>query len=105
MENFERLRNQAAKNAKPTRIKVVRVARSSTLKQIDCPKDVAETLASRSNYPTIPLLKGLLYAPTVTNEGRLIIKPGYDYDACILFTISSLSSVSLTNFLANVSLS
>ncbi|MCH7755062.1 hypothetical protein IH970_08065 [candidate division KSB1 bacterium] len=32
MENFERLRNQAAKNATPTRIKVVRVAKSSTLK-------------------------------------------------------------------------
>lgn len=32
MENFDRLRNQAAKNAKPTRIKVVRVTRSSTLK-------------------------------------------------------------------------
>ena len=32
MENFERLKNQAAKKVKPTRIKIVRVARSSTLK-------------------------------------------------------------------------
>lgn len=47
---------------------------------IDCPRRVADAYLSRGNWPELRALAGFIEAPTITSDGRLIDKPGYDKD-------------------------
>lgn len=53
-------------------------ARSSSYKPCDCPRRVADALLSRGHWPRLPDLAGFIEAPTITDENRIIDKPGYD---------------------------
>lgn len=56
-------------------------------KPVDCPKDVAETLAARSTW-RLPVLVAVLGAPTICNDGKIINKPGYDEDTGVYLHIN-----------------
>ncbi len=66
MENFDRLRNQAAKNVEPTRIKVVRVARSSSLKDF-----LARYPTKKSTPEELAIINGLELTDTVRPGTRI----------------------------------
>lgn len=53
-------------------------ARSGDYKQIDCPRRVCDAFLSRGSWPGLPQLTGFVEAPTITPDGRLIDRPGYD---------------------------
>lgn len=52
-------------------------ARKVGFKSIDCPKEVADTLLSRSTS-RLPVLVAVLGAPTISKTGDLITAPGFD---------------------------
>ena len=52
-------------------------ARKDGFKSIDCPKEVADTLLSRSTSQ-LPVLVAVLGAPTLTPAGKLLSAPGFD---------------------------
>ena len=53
-------------------------ARGESWKLIDCPRRVAEAFLARSHWPQQRHLSGFIEAPTITADGRLIERPGYD---------------------------
>ncbi|HEX7045927.1 MAG TPA: hypothetical protein VF203_15075 [Burkholderiales bacterium] len=52
--------------------------RSEAWRQINCPRRVAEAILARGDWRELPLLLGIAEAPTMTLDGRIIDKPGYD---------------------------
>jgi len=52
-------------------------ARKDGFKSIDCPREVADTLLSRSTSQ-LPVLVAVLGAPTLTPDGKLLSAPGFD---------------------------
>ncbi|MDZ7735939.1 MAG: hypothetical protein U5P41_07420 [Gammaproteobacteria bacterium] len=52
-------------------------ARSKKWRFVDCPRDVAETLALRGSW-RLPVLTAVLGAPTVAPDGRLLNQAGYN---------------------------
>lgn len=60
-------------------------ARTSEYVPCDCPPEVAKMiLARRGHNWTVPLLRGVINAPTLRHDGTVITEPGYD-DATGLF--------------------
>jgi hypothetical protein len=53
-------------------------SRNERYKEINCPRSVADVYLSRGNWPELRKLLGFVEAPTVTLEGRLLDKQGYD---------------------------
>ncbi|NKB37622.1 MAG: hypothetical protein GKR93_10695 [Gammaproteobacteria bacterium] len=51
-------------------------------KNIDCPRDVARTLAERNSW-RLPVLRGVIGAATITETGRLLTQHGYDFDTAL----------------------
>lgn len=47
-------------------------------KRLDCPKDVARTYQSRIGHWRVPILTGLIGAPTLRADGSPLEQPGYD---------------------------
>lgn len=56
-------------------------ARAGEFRRCDCPRRVAEAYMARGHWPELPLLSGIIEAPTITLDGRLIDTPGYDPDS------------------------
>jgi len=52
-------------------------ARTRQDKHIDCPRDIADTLASRNTW-RLPVLVAVLGAPTLREDGTIVKNPGYD---------------------------
>jgi hypothetical protein len=52
--------------------------RSEGWKIVDCPLTLARTLCAMDGQWTLPLLEGVLTAPSMTPEGRLIQEDGFD---------------------------
>lgn len=55
-------------------------SRSEEYVPCDMPRRVADSFMARGHWPELPALNGFVEAPTVTPEGRLIDRPGYDID-------------------------
>jgi hypothetical protein len=53
--------------------------------RIDCPKDIAETYASRVGLWKLRPLVGIVNTPLLRGDGTLLDKPGYDAVAGLLF--------------------
>lgn len=60
-------------------------SRSKSLRQADLPDVVAQLLLTRAGHGTFPRLNGVVNAPTMTAEGRLIATPCFDHDTGLLF--------------------
>lgn len=56
---------------------------------IDCPKTIAETMLSRVGLWNLPLLNGVIEAPMLLPDGRLLSKPGYDVETGFLLAIDN----------------
>src|SRR6185436_3263312 len=52
--------------------------RTQQLKQKDCPEKVAKTLIARRQWEQLPVLSGIIQAPTVRSDGSILEIPGYD---------------------------
>lgn len=59
-------------------------ARKDDWRPVDCPRDVAETYLSRGTWK-VPVLTGIIEAPTLRPDGTLLEKPGYDEETGLLF--------------------
>ena len=73
-----------------------RIARFTTINAkakrdvpIDCPKTIAETMLSRVGLWNLPLLNGVIEAPMLLPDGRLLSKPGYDVETGFLLAIDN----------------
>lgn len=53
-------------------------------KQVDCPDKVSKTLLARAEWK-LPVLRGIIHAPTLRSDGSLLFKPGYDLSTGLLF--------------------
>ncbi len=51
--------------------------RNGKKKYIDCPEKIAKTLLARGQWG-LPVLRGLIYAPTIRPDGSIFSQPGYD---------------------------
>jgi putative DNA primase/helicase len=60
-------------------------ARSESYRRCDCPRRVAEAYLSRGSWPELPTLVGVIQAPLVTPDGRLISDPGLDPETGIFY--------------------
>lgn len=49
---------------------------------IDCPKDLVDILDAQHEYPGVQVLEELIACPTLAPGGRILDKPGYDYETC-----------------------
>lgn len=58
--------------------------RTQGLKQKDCPDKVARTLISRREW-NLPVLVGIIQAPTLREDGSILEKPGYDEETGLFF--------------------
>lgn len=58
--------------------------RSKQFKQKDCPDRVASTLVSRKEW-NLPVLCGIIQAPTLRPDGSILEKPGYDDSTGLFF--------------------
>jgi hypothetical protein len=59
-------------------------ARRQSWKQVDCPKVIAETYLACAPWK-VPVLTGILEAPTLRPDGSILETPGYDKDTGLLF--------------------
>ncbi len=55
---------------------------------IDCPKTIAETMLSRVGLWNLPMLNGVIEAPMLLPDGRLLSKPGYDAETGFLLALA-----------------
>jgi putative DNA primase/helicase len=60
-------------------------ARSKKLAPIDCPPSVAVTYLERMGNWNLPILTGIVDAPTLRRDGSILDKPGYDERTGILY--------------------
>lgn len=60
-------------------------ARSHSLRQIDCPKNIARHLIARVGEWRTPVLTGIIETPTLRPDGSLLDRPGYDEVTGILY--------------------
>lgn len=58
--------------------------RKGKKKDIDCPEKIAKTLIARGQWK-LPVLRGLIHAPTLRPDGSIIDRPGYDPMTGLLF--------------------
>lgn len=58
--------------------------RTQDLKQKDCPDKIARTLISRREWD-LPVLVGIIQAPTLREDGSILEKPGYDEETGLFF--------------------
>lgn len=58
--------------------------RSKELKSIDCPERVARNLIARREWD-LPVLTGVINAPTLRSDGSILDTPGYDDETGLLF--------------------
>lgn len=58
--------------------------RTQDFKQKDCPDKVARTLISRREW-SLPVLVGIIQAPTLREDGSILEKPGYDEETGLFF--------------------
>ena len=56
-------------------------SRKGELKRVDCPSKIASTLLSRVGEWRFPGLVGFCDSPTLTLEGRVVAKPGFDQES------------------------
>ena len=66
MENFDRLKNQAAKNVKPTTIKVMRVSKTTTLKDF-----LARFPTKKSTPEELAIINGMELTDTLRPGTRI----------------------------------
>ena len=59
-------------------------ARSGRLKKIDCPERISRYLIAKQEW-NIPVLTGIINAPTLRFDGTVLDKPGYDSISGLLF--------------------
>lgn len=59
-------------------------ARQDAWKDVDCPKNIAETYLARCIW-NVPELFGVIEAPTLRPDGSILDKPGYDEETGLLF--------------------
>ena len=52
--------------------------KNNSLPQTDCPKAVAEEIASMAGEWNLPPLRGVIATPTLRHDGSILSKPGYD---------------------------
>lgn len=67
-------------------------ARTDAWKQIDCPKDFPKTILSMSGLWKLPPLEGVITAPTITPDGRIIDTDGYDEATGLYLDLGDFSS-------------
>ena len=60
--------------------------RSKAYRQIDTPREIAETYLSRQGMWNVPVLRGIVASPTIMSDGRVITKPGYDPETGFYFS-------------------
>lgn len=60
-------------------------ARAKDYVTCDPPKDIAKTLKQRIGRFRLPILTGLVNAPTLRHDGSILAKPGYDLHTGLLF--------------------
>ena len=58
--------------------------RTQQLKQKDCPEKIAKTLIAR-RYWKLPVLTGIIQAPTLRLDGSILETPGYDEETGLFF--------------------
>lgn len=58
--------------------------RSKRLKTIDCTEKISKHLLSKQNWD-IPILTGIINAPTLRKDGSILETPGYDIQSGLLF--------------------
>ena len=58
--------------------------RSKELKQKDCPEKVSKTLIARRQWD-LPVLSGIIQAPTLRPDGSILDTPGYDEETGLFF--------------------
>ena len=54
----------------------------------DCPRRVAESLLARGHWSLLSELVGFSESPTITNDGRVIDRPGYDNASGLFFAFT-----------------
>jgi putative DNA primase/helicase len=52
---------------------------------VDCPKDFAEAYLERYGWWRLPVLRGVVTAPTLRTDGTLLDRPGYDQRSQLYF--------------------
>lgn len=52
--------------------------RAEKYKRCDCPSKAAEAYLARGSWPELPALNGFVESPTLTIDGRVLDRPGYD---------------------------
>ena len=60
-------------------------ARAKDWVRIDCPRHIAETYLSREGQWRLPVLTGIINAPTLRLDGSILDMPGYDARTGLLF--------------------
>ena len=63
--------------------------KSKQLKATDLTDNIAQLILSRGGHGTIRKLTGVISAPTMTQEGRIVSAPGYDEPTGLLLLIES----------------
>lgn len=58
--------------------------RTQQLKQKDCPEKIARTLIARRSW-RLPVLTGIIQAPTLRPDGSILERPGYDEETGFYF--------------------
>jgi|SRR5579872_1050236 len=58
--------------------------RSGNLKKIDCPERISKYLIAKQEW-NIPILTGIINAPTLRIDGTILDEPGYDSASGLLF--------------------
>lgn len=66
-------------------------ARADAYKPCDCPRRVADSFLARGNWPHLKQLAGFIEAPTITPDGRVIERPGYDQDTGLFAALEQLA--------------
>jgi putative DNA primase/helicase len=55
--------------------------RADKYRPCDCPRRVAASFLARGAWPELPTLTGVVEAPTLRADGRLLDRPGYDAES------------------------
>jgi len=58
--------------------------RSNEIKKIDCPERISRYLIAKQSW-NLPILTGIINAPTLRADGSILDTPGYDTESGILF--------------------
>lgn len=59
-------------------------SRSGTTRKIDCPERIARYLIAKQQWK-LPILTGIINAPTLRSDGSILDNPGYDPESGLLF--------------------